>query len=105
MSNQVKTPIDQLDSLLGFNSSQPESGTKQILEEVIAELKKQRLEEGRAKIRQLLVEAVKLRNQAAELDKTYKQARQKVDSGLGKLLKEIDNLDKASQQLVQEEET
>lgn len=82
MSNNTQRLIE----LFGFDPAKRENPTKDLLTEVLGDLKKERSEKAKVLAKTQLTEAVQLREQMYKLEKEFEGARAKFDKQLGKIL-------------------
>lgn len=83
--------VEQLISLLGFDPSKNPI-TSEVLKSAISDLNEERIAAQKIEAKKLIAEAIDLQGQRKKLDQQYKEASEKVDKTLGRLIDKINSI-------------
>ena len=89
-SNPIVQQIDTLTTLLGFDPGKSPSPTAALMQEVMAEVKKERDDKAKMRAKELLTKAITLREEFAKADRAYNDAKGKFQKEIGKILSTIE---------------
>lgn len=83
------SPSAQLEKLLGFNPTREPGMNRSALDEVVAELAKERGEKAKVKAREFLSKAIDLATKRTKLERETKKQFEAFDKELGKLMNQL----------------
>lgn len=92
MFENKSSSAKNLVELLGYEPEKAHKITKELFGEVIEEIKKDRIDVAKNKVKDLLVKAINLRKQADKAKKDFTAQMIKCDEELGKVMCSIDLL-------------
>lgn len=82
-------PSEQLEELLTFDPSRPHRLEASAFGDVVAELAKERSDAAKARAKDLLTQAIKLRETHAKAEREFNGASKKFNKELGKVINQI----------------
>lgn len=86
------SPFGKLKTQLGFDPTRPAKLSQVLMAEVIADLRKGKIEEAKKKATELLTKAIDLSEKKAQADRAYRKAGQAFDKELGKVIQQINSV-------------
>ena len=90
-----KSASERLEALLGHDPTKGPNVTGDLLLEVLAEVNAENRKEAKKKVVVLLKEAVQIRKDMEKSRKDFAKADEKFNSGLGKLLTQLEQMGKS----------
>ena len=88
MSN--KTPAERLQDLVGFDPTKKPGMTESVLKSVLEEVNAERDKQAKEKARELIKQALEVREQMVKAERDFAAAKSKFDKELGKLLNRLE---------------
>lgn len=86
------SPFGKLKAQLGFDPTKPARLSQLLMGEVIADLRKGKIEDAKKKATELLTKAIDLSEKKAQADRAYRKAGQAFDKELGKVIQQINSI-------------
>jgi hypothetical protein len=98
-----KTNTERLSDITGFDPARRPKLTEDLFREVMDDIRQEREEKAQKRARETMLKAIELREQAAKVEKDFRNQMAKFEKELGKLLNQIEQDLQGGGQTPQEE--
>ena len=86
-----KNTAERLEKLVGFDAAKHPSVTREVFQEVLEDLQKERAEKAKVAATEQIRKALELREKMVKAEREFNKQKEKFDKELGKLLSRLEN--------------